>query len=244
MPFVKPPLTALLLSLVVLSCTPDHAAEVGPLEHNLIITWLSLEKGDTNVTTTYNGLAQQDWQQLRTKLPGVLLTDAEKQSVARVSLWMFNLQNAVRYQQQGKALQSLDLLQNELKVLRPRYGIIHPADQLYAFHLSWKRVEETCNDQMMCLLEWKDFEELYEQSLQIWQTYQRSHPNYSDEVFPGHGNNSAAAEAATVALNQALVEFGTLMEASDHTLTTGTAQEIRLLFLDYLAVIVGYPVVL
>lgn len=236
-------LSLFVLPLLLFTCTQDEIAQVGPLEHDLIITWLALEKGDTAITQTYNDRSQKEWLRLRAKFNANLLTGAEKQSVFRVSLWLNNLNSAIEYGQRGKALQSITLLQNELKVLRPRFGIIHPADQLYEFNASWGRVQETCNDQMMCLLEWKEFEELYEQSLDYWKGYQRSHPNYSDAIFPGHGNNSAAAEAAAVALDQALNDFGKLLPASDHTITAGPAADIKAMFLDYLAVIVAYPVV-
>ncbi len=231
----------LLLTLLIYSCTEDQLVEVAPLEHDLLITWIALEKGDSSIVDMYEESAQVKWRRLRQKFRTALLTEEEKQTVGMVNLWMDNLDRAVINDQPEKALVTVLHLQNQLKTLRPRFGIIHPADQLYSFNYSWDRIRETSHDQMMCLLEWKEFVEIYQQAKQQWQDYQKTHPNHSDLVFPGHGNNSAAAESGTLALTRALEDFGQLLEKADHTIMAAPSERVKTTFIDYLAIITNYP---
>jgi hypothetical protein len=223
------------------SCTDDQLVEVAPLEHDLLITWIALERGDSVTAGSYHETAQVKWGKLRQKFRLALLTDAEKRSVGMVNLWINNLDLAFTQNQPKNALVNILHLQNQLKTLRPRYGIVHPADQLYEFNYSWNQIRETCEDQMMCLLEWKEFEAIYEQADGQWKSYQRTRPLHNDLVFPGLGNNSTSAEHSALALTQALDGFGQELEKANHTILTAPAQAVKSAFLDYMAVIVGYP---
>ena len=82
-------------------------------------------------------------------------SSALRQSADRVNLWMLNLRNAVKYDQPTRAMMAINLMQNELRVLRPRFGMNHPADHLYDFYYQWQDVVAASNDPMMCLLEWR-----------------------------------------------------------------------------------------
>ncbi|WP_020570878.1 hypothetical protein [Neolewinella persica] len=234
-------LPALVLALMLSSCTNDQLVEVAPLERDLLITWIALERGDSTIASSYHQSAQAKWGKLRQKFRLALLTEAEKRSVSLVNLWTNNLNIAFTNNQPQNALVNIQHLQNQLKTLRPRYGIVHPADHLYEFIYSWDQVGETCADQMMCLLEWKEFEALYEQADSQWRSFQKTRPLHHDLVFPGIGNNSTSAEHSALALTQALENFGQLLDEADHTILLAPSEAVKSAFLDYVAVIVAYP---
>lgn len=234
-------LPALLLLGFLSSCTDDQIVEMAPLERDLLITWVALERGDSAIAHTYNTTAQEKWRKLRQKFRLGLLTEAEKRSVGMVNLWMNNLDLAFSYDQPQKGLLTIQHLQNQLKTLRPRYGIVHPADQLYEFNYSLGRIRETYQDQMLCLLEWKEFVEIYEQAHKQWRDYQRTRPAHADLVFPGLGNRSTTAEYGALALTEALDEFGEELDNADPTLLLIPGDKVRSAFLDYMAVVIAYP---
>lgn len=234
-------LPALLLIGILSSCTNDQIVEMAPLEHDLLITWVALERGDSAIAHTYNEAAQVKWGKLRQKFRLGLLTEAEKRSVGMVNLWMNNLDLAFNYDQPEKGLVTILHLQNQLKTLRPRYGIVHPADQLYEFNYSLGRIRETYQDQMLCLLEWKEFVGIYEQADKQWRDYQRTRPAHADLVFPGLGSNSTTAEYGALALTQALDKFGEQLDNADPTVLPAPGEVVRSAFLDYMAVVVAYP---
>jgi hypothetical protein len=235
-------LPALLFAVLLSSCSNDQLeVEVAPLERDLLITWIALERGDSTIAENYHQTAQEKWSKLRQKFRLGLLTEAEKRSVAMVTLWTHNLDHAFTQNQPDYALVNILHLQNQLKTLRPRYGIIHPADQLYEFNYSWDQIRETCEDQMMCLLEWNEFEAIYEKADSQWRSFQKTRPTHNDQVFPGLGSNSTSAEQSALALTQALDDFGQLLENANHTILTEPAKVVKSAFLDYLAVIVVYP---
>lgn len=231
----------LLLAILFSACTNDQLVEIAPLEHDLLITWIALERGDPAIARRHQQTASVKWERLLQKYRVGLLTEAEKRSVGMVNLWMNNLDVALSHDQPQTALVTILHLQHQLKTLRPRYGIAHPADQLYEFNFTWGQVRETYQDQMMCLLEWKEFVGLYEQSNKYWQNYQRTQSAHADLVFPGLGNNSTTTEYSALALTQALNNFGQHLEQADHTILAEPGEAVRSAFLDYVAVVVAYP---
>lgn len=231
----------LLLALVFAACTNDQLVEIAPLEHDLLITWIALERGDSAIARRHQLAASVKWERLLQKYRTGLLTEAEKRSVGMVNLWINNLDVALTHDQSQTALVTILHLQNQLKTLRPRYGITHPADLLYEFNYDWGRVRETYQDQMMCLLEWKEFVGIYEQASVHWQNFQRAQPAHADLVFPGLGTNSTTTEYSALALTQALNNFGQYLEQADHTIMAGPGEEVRSAFLEYVAVVVAYP---
>jgi len=146
----------LLMVLVVFAthCSNDQVIEMENLERDLLLTWIALEREDASQVETYNSATQQDWLLLSRQYGNAPMKPALRQSAARVNLWMLNLRNAVRYDQPKRAMMAINLMQNELRTLRPQMGIHHPADRLYDFYYQWQDVVAASNDPMMCLLEW------------------------------------------------------------------------------------------
>lgn len=197
-------LILLVLMSVFSSCTEEVLIDVYPLERQLIITWIALDRNDHAVAAEYNALAQESWRKLRSRLLNTTLSGTERQSISLVDLWMTGVGNAINNGQPRRATMHLTLLQNEFSVLRPAYGLQHPADKLYSFYYEWERLLEAGSDPMMCLLEWGEFENVYRRSRDYWADYQTLRPTLVPGLFPGFSARGSEAETAGLALTRSL----------------------------------------
>ncbi|TXF84373.1 hypothetical protein FUA23_21175 [Neolewinella aurantiaca] len=230
----------IIFSLTSASCSEDQLAELGTLERNLLLTWIALERNDEDRVAAYNEDAQKAWTAIRGQYRDAHLSKPLLQSAGRVDLWMLNLRNAVEYKQPGRALMAVNLMQNELTVLRPQLGLNHPADQLYEFYHQWQDIVEASNDPMLCLLEWNEFEHEFAAANATWRTYLKSRPRFMDNTFPGLGKSASQSESSAVALTQGLDAFASLLKEGNHTLVAAPSRAINEMFFDYLAVITDY----
>lgn len=228
-------------ALFLTSCSEDQVLEMETLERDLLLTWIALEREDAASVTVYNAAAQRDWSLLHHHYGNTPMKPALRQSAARVNLWMLNLRNAVSYEQPQRAMMAINLMQNELRVLRPQFGMNHPADRLYDFYYQWQDVVAASNDPMMCLLEWNEYEERYDLAVKSWKAYTAARPRFSDTLFPGYGQQAGESEAAALAMTRSLERFATILEAADHTQAAVPSRQIDDLFFDYLAVVTAYP---
>lgn len=228
--------------LALFACTPDQLADAEPLERALLITWVALERGNVEVAATYNSKAQKHWSALREHTQSFVLTNNQRDNLLLFSTRMARLDFAVNHQQDATARTTLFQIQHQLQSIPQWRDRDHPANQLYHFYLDWEEVRQASHDQKMCLLEWREFEELYEVAEQKWSAYQSDPSRYHYEgIFPGLRSSGQQAEAQALALNQALAEFAVLLRQGNHTLTAAPSEGVHRLFLDYLAVSLAYP---
>ena len=231
----------LLLLLGLPGCTEDQLLEMESLERNLLLTWIAVEREDDKRIVRFNTAAQRDWSAIvRSYGDGLMRPDLRKSAV-RIRFWMPMLNKAVTDRHFPRANMFINLIQNELRVLRPKYGMDHPADRLYDFYFQWQDVVAASNDPMMCLLEWNEYEERVELAAKTWREYTAGRPRFSDYLFPGYGRNAAEAEAAGLAMTESINHFTTILLQADHTLAAGPSRMIDDLFFDYLAVVTAYP---
>lgn len=231
-----------LLSLFLPGCTEDQLTDLNVMERNLMLSWIALEREDDERFREFSVLVQRDWLTLTRDYKKVPMRPEVRQSIGRVDFWMGTLRNAAATSHHARGKMAINLIQNELRGIRPRYGIYHPADQLYDFYFQWQDVVAASNDPMVCLLEWNEYEALYELADKTWQNYLTTRPPYADELFPGYGERAAATETAGIALSRRLDYFATLLAQGDHTLAAEPSRIIDDLFFDYLGVITAYPV--
>jgi len=173
--------------------------------------------------------------------PQSLLSPSEKQSLTKINLWMNNLKFALAYRQPRKVETALALMRNELMAIRPQYLEHHAADELYLFHEYWAEVVATTHDPMMCLLEWKEYEELVEQAVNQWAVYERSRPHFEDGLFPGYVNNGNLVEERKIALERALAAFQADLSQANHCLMADPSRQIETLYFEYLMAATNYP---
>ncbi|CAH1000708.1 hypothetical protein LEM8419_01842 [Neolewinella maritima] len=235
-------LTVFPVFLLLLGCTPDRLQDTAPLEHQLLVAWVALERGDPDVLREYTAAAARSYQRLRSSYSSAELSLAERQGVRLMNLWMQGLQHAVANGEPYRARRQLRQLRDQLSVLRPAYGVDDPADLLYAFDRQWEWVEEISHDQMMCLLEWDEYRDAYRTAYRSWRRFQQLPPVYAERTLPGRMRNSNAAEYAGLQLSRSLDAFDAALHEADHRYMAAASEEVRDHFIQYLSVAVDYPV--
>ncbi len=231
----------LLLTGTLVSCTDDVVLDVAPLERELLIVWLATEYEDPAVMASYTDRAVRSWQRLRTRYANAPLTPREQATVRLMDLWMLGLRQAVAGRHYHRAGSQLRQLQDQLRALRPEYGIGHPADLLYTFHRQWEWVDEISRDQLMCLLEWNEYKAAFLEARRSWEDFQRYAPPYAERMLPGRTQRSAEAEFAGLEVTAALDDFAGDLQRADHGLMTPASITVHDRFLHYLAIAVDYP---
>jgi hypothetical protein len=214
---------------------------VETLERDLLLTWIAVEREDSQRLAAFNAAAQRDWTVIVRNYGDVSMRPDLRYAAVRVGLWMPTLDYAASGGDFYRANMVINLVQNELRVLRPQYGLDHPADRLYDFYFQWQDVVAASNDPTMCLLEWNEYEERVELAAKTWREYLAARPRFSDYLFPGYGHNAQASEVAGLTMTESLNYFETLLEQADHTLAAEPSRMIDDLFFDYLAVVTAYP---
>ncbi|MEM9259784.1 MAG: hypothetical protein AAGA62_09070, partial [Bacteroidota bacterium] len=142
-------LCGLFLSLLLLNrCSADQLEAADTLERQVLITWIALERGDMPLATQYSENVHHNWRRLRKTYGQLTLTQDEKRFLHLLDLWTHKLLTAIKYEQRDNALVAISLIQDELQRTRPRYGLHHPADGLYAFFHTWEDITEASNDPM------------------------------------------------------------------------------------------------
>ncbi|WP_116108642.1 hypothetical protein [Lewinella sp. IMCC34191] len=234
-------LFSLLFGGLCLRCTEDFFVDLEPLERELIGVWVATERQDSSSLAAFNGGAQLIWQRNYRKYAGMTLSQEEKVALRLTEVWMNGLDAAVR---QGNFRQidlQLAQLHTTLRELREPYADRHPADLLYEFDDRWNWVEEISHDQMMCLVEWSEFEDAFRFALTSWEGFRSQASRRGGVLFPGIGRAAPAAERTALAVDEELEHFRELLTRGDHTLTTASSEAVRLRFLEYVAVLIDYP---
>ena len=237
-----PLLWLLVLTLSATACTEDFFVDLEPLERELLGVWVAAERADTAVLVDFHAGAQRQWQRTRQRFAGITLSPAERTALRATDLWMAGLDGAVRGQNLPRIRHQLRQLHATVRELRGPVATDHPADLLYTFHEEWGWVSEISHDQMMCLVEWSEFEDAYRAARSTWRRFEGVSPGYHRELFPGYATAAVEAEVSHTALLRELEEFERRLATGNHTLTTQLTEEVERLFFDHLALLIGYPI--
>lgn len=240
------PLTILVLLISLLlpqSCAEDRWPDYAALERDLLIVWVALEKEDRPVMREYTAAATLSWRKLRSELAETGLGTEEKVALKLMDLWLLGLRNAVDNDQIREVRSQLRHLHNQLRGLRPDYGVDHPVDLLYGFDAQWKWVEEISHDQMVQLLEWNEYEDAFDRADENWVKFKNQSPAYAQRTLPGLTGNSGMSELSGTRLTAALADFEQLLREANHEGMGRESERVRARFIDYLAVAVGYPAI-
>lgn len=222
-------------------CTEDQLLDMESFERNLMLSWIAVNRKDGQQLSTFNAAAQREWSTIVRSYGNHLMRPELRDAAVRVGFWMPMLNDAVAAVHFPRATMLINLIQNELRVLRSQYGIRQPADDLYDFYFQWQDVVAASNDPMICLLEWSEYEERVDMATRTWQSFITTNPRFSSYLFPGYGRNAQNAEAGGVAISQKLSAFVSLLDQSNHTLAAEPSRKIDTLFFDYLITITAYP---
>ncbi|WP_104418208.1 hypothetical protein [Neolewinella xylanilytica] len=231
----------LLLFACLTGCTEDFFVDLEPLERDLLGVWVAAERQDTTSLSIFNDRAQLIWRRNGRKFAGMTLSREEQVAIRLTEVWMKGLDEAVEFRNFRQVDHQLAQLHATLRELRAPLVEAHPADQLYAFDDRWGWVEEISHDQLMCLVEWSEYEEAFQAAKTTWRHFRTLAPGHAENLFPGLAATAPEAEITAIAVDAELVLFEDILSLGNHTLTTETCGTVRQRFLDHVAVLIGYP---
>ena len=107
------------------------------------------------------------WQKVKKQYQGYL--PDEKERLNRVDNWLGDAYFAIDANKPLTAANQLEHVKYEFMELRRKYGVDYYLDGLYEFQDAIALLAEAAEDEMMCLMEWGEYEHLLYQAMDDWQ---------------------------------------------------------------------------
>ncbi|MFT5912767.1 MAG: hypothetical protein ACI9XO_004309, partial [Paraglaciecola sp.] len=115
-----------------------------------------------------------NWQQLQYQTKNMLPEDIDWQErLRRTDNWLSDAMVSIDAHQQEYTLAELDHARYELTEIRRLKGVPYYLDDLYDFQENVEAVYDVASDDMLCLLEWEEFEKLVGDLNKEWQNVQQ-----------------------------------------------------------------------
>ena len=107
------------------------------------------------------------WQKLNKQYQSYLPQEAE--ALRRVNAWLGDAYYAIDANNTQIAANQLEHVKYEFREMRRQYGVDYYLDGLYDFQDAIGLLTEVAEDELMCLMEWDEYEHLVYQSIKDWQ---------------------------------------------------------------------------
>lgn len=112
---------------------------------------------------------EYQWQHFQNRYKSILPEDEIwQESFRRTQSWLDDANAALETNMQEFAIAQLDHARYEMMELRRQKGIYYYLDDLYNFQMDLSEVYETGSDDMLCLMEWSEFELLVNNLNENW----------------------------------------------------------------------------
>ncbi|MDX1940460.1 MAG: hypothetical protein SFU99_07905 [Saprospiraceae bacterium] len=109
------------------------------------------------------------WQKLRNQYEFARVESAWRNAFVQIDEYLGNAYMAIDGNNAKLALAQLQQVKDEFVALRERYRIEYYLDYLYDFQATASTLTETSADEMLCLMEWEDLEQMSLETNQAWQ---------------------------------------------------------------------------
>ncbi|MCB0548680.1 MAG: hypothetical protein KDD19_13960 [Phaeodactylibacter sp.] len=111
------------------------------------------------------------WQKLKKQYQGYLPEEAE--SLARINSWLGDAYYAIDANNLLLAANQLEHVKYEFMELRQQYAIEYYLDGLFEFQDAIGLLTEAAEDEMLCLMEWEEYEHLLYKTIAEWQALRK-----------------------------------------------------------------------
>ncbi|MCO6476764.1 MAG: hypothetical protein J5I94_09085 [Phaeodactylibacter sp.] len=111
------------------------------------------------------------WQKMKKQYQGYLPEEAI--SLNRINSWLGDAYYAVDANDMALAANQLEHVKYEFMELRRQYGIDYYLDGLFEFQDAIGLLAEAAEDEVMCLMEWGEYEHLLYQTIEDWKAIRK-----------------------------------------------------------------------
>ena len=191
----------------------DIREDMVRFDQAFIPLWAHAQEGNVQKAKAAVFFLEFQWQQLRVKYQFAAEDDEWQETFRRVNDWLGDVYYAVDANRMDLALNQLEHVRYELQQLRRQYHIDYFLDHLYDFQEEVAVLTEASNDEMLCMLEWPEFEELAVSALNHWRRIM-IHP--FDAAFYGlDAEEERLYQAYRVEMEEVLINFLDVVESAD-----------------------------
>jgi hypothetical protein len=107
------------------------------------------------------------WQKLKKQYQAYLPEEAE--ALNRINSWLGDAYYAIDANNMTLAANQLEHVKYEFMELRQKYGVDYYLDDLFNFQDEIGLLSEAAGDELMCLMEWGEYEQLLQRAIKDWQ---------------------------------------------------------------------------
>ena len=107
------------------------------------------------------------WQKLKKQYQAYLPEEAE--ALNRINSWLGDAYYAIDANNLTLAANQLEHVKYEFMELRQKYGVDYYLDNLYNFQDAIGLLSEAAGDELMCHMEWGEYEHLLQKAIEDWQ---------------------------------------------------------------------------
>lgn len=170
------------------------------------------------------------WQKLKKQYKGQLPEEAG--ALNRIDNWLGDAYYAIDGNNSATAANQLEHVKYECMELRRKYGVPYYLDGLYDFHDAIGLLAEAAEDEMMCLMEWGDYEHLLYETIEEWEAI-REQP-FDAELYEFDENQVRRLVSRQDAMQQVLYEFAETFSTANRRQLAIASQSLQPAFFDVL----------
>lgn len=167
-------LLSIFIAISLHSCVPVSVEKsMVRFDQAFIPVYFYVWKGDmvSAKEAVFNMISK--WQHLNHKAKSLLPEDVDwQEGFRRTDVWLDDALTYIDANHQEYALAELDHARYELMEIRGFKGIPYYLDDLYNFQINVEEVYDVASDDMLCLLEWGEFEIMVKNIDKEWQNIQ------------------------------------------------------------------------
>ncbi len=221
----------LILLLQVWIVNPDNTQttiqeDLIKLDQAFIPVWYYAYQADLEAATKANVVLQSEWRKFIVKYKLTAPLHAEWQEhVDRINAWLEQVDCDLEDKDIDFAYIHLDHAKYEMINLRKKYDLNYFIDDLYSLHESVAFVKEVIMDDMLCLLEWTQLEDLINQTILQWQEMAPVNYNIEDAEFDF--SKISFVELRSKELNVQLSQLDKAIEKADQCYLQEVVQPIE-----------------
>jgi hypothetical protein len=231
---MKVPLRYIIALALVMSTNSckiwDLKQDMVHFDRAFIPVWIYVREGDMAKAKAAVFNLEFRWQQLRGKYQNTVEEDNWQEAFRRVDDWLGDVYYAIDANQPQLALNQLDHVRYDLQQLRRHYHIDYYLDHLFDFHDELTVLIEAANDNMLCLLEWPEFEELSVSALQHWRNLM-THP-FDAGLYEFTVEEESLFLTYQKEMEEVLVSFSEIVETADREAIASESGNLELTLRD------------
>lgn len=210
----------------------DLKEDMVHFDQAFIPVWIYAQEGDIAKAKAAVFYLEFRWQQLRGKYQHSVEDENWQEAFRRVNDWLGDVYYAIDANQSEVALSQLDHVRYDLQQLRRFYHVDYYLDHLFDFYDELTVLVEAANDDMLCLLEWPEFEVLSVSTLQHWRNLM-THP-FDAGLYKFSVEEESLFLTYQAEMEKALVSFAEIVETADREAIAAESCNLELAIRDVL----------